>query len=81
MMKTSQCPRMGELKFKGLLIEEGWNFHSRHVILPAGSTVLLLVVVGARSLFGDWDTVFAAGAFFVALIALSVQWLHYAVNG
>lgn len=74
------CPSVAELKFRGLMIEEGWDLHSKHIILPLTTTALLLIVVGARLLYGDWGIAWNVGCFFVALVALSTTWADYATK-
>jgi hypothetical protein len=79
-LQTYHCPELRELKFRGLMIKEGWNLRSSPVLLPLTITILALMVVGARFTFGDWGVAWTFGAFFVALLGVSGQWLKYAVE-
>jgi hypothetical protein len=74
------CPGLGELKFRGLVIKEGWDLHSQYKVMPLIATVLFLIVLGARLLYGDWSVAWNVGSFFVALVALSRMWAGYAVG-
>ncbi|KAE8311123.1 hypothetical protein BDV41DRAFT_566112 [Aspergillus transmontanensis] len=62
-------PGLRELKFRGIVITEGWTLDMRHVVLPLMSTIFLVVVVVAKFIFG-WSTAWTVGAFFVALVTL-----------
>jgi hypothetical protein len=79
-MDIWDTPELRELEFHGLLIREGWDPHSQHTVVALITTSLFLLVVWARLVFGDWSTAWTAGAFFVALIALLIQWLRYFVS-
>jgi hypothetical protein len=61
------CPGLVELKFRGLLIREGWTFDTQRT--PLVVVIFLAVVVTAKFLFG-WNTAWTVGGFFVALVAL-----------
>ena len=67
---------MRELKFRGLVIREGWTLDARKVILPLLATIFLAVVVAAKFLFG-WNTAWTVGGFFVALVTLLWMWANY----
>ncbi|KAB8212791.1 hypothetical protein BDV33DRAFT_197232 [Aspergillus novoparasiticus] len=69
-------PGLRELKFRGIVITEGWTLDMRHVILPLMSTIFLVVVVVAKFIFG-WSTAWTVGAFFVALVTLLWMWATY----
>lgn len=64
------CPRVVELKFRGLLIEDGWGSHLDHVKVPLVVTTLLLSVVGAWFIFDNWGVAWTVGCFNVALVGL-----------
>jgi hypothetical protein len=72
-------PRLGELKFRGLIIKEGWDVDSQRILLPSTITVLFLVVLAARFLFGDWGVAWTVGSFFVGLMAVSIAWARCAM--
>lgn len=69
-------PGLRELKVRGIAITEGWTLDMRHVVLPLMSTIFLVVVVVAKSIFG-WSTAWTVGAFFVALVTLLWMWATY----
>ena len=73
-------PSVGELKFRGMLIQEGWDPPSLHVVLPMTAAALLLTVIGARLAYGDWSIAWNVGSFFIALVALSRTWVGHASN-
>ena len=56
-----------------MVISEGWTLGARQVALPLVATMLLLVVIVARLLFG-WDTAWTVGGYFVALVTLLWMW-------
>ncbi|KAH7371169.1 hypothetical protein BKA66DRAFT_470322 [Pyrenochaeta sp. MPI-SDFR-AT-0127] len=74
------CPSVGELKFKGLLIEEGWSLPTQHIVLLVATMVFFLIVLGARLLFDDWGVAWTVGCFFVALAALPKLWAGHTVG-
>lgn len=63
-------PSVAELRFRGLLIEDGWGPHLHRMILFLATIVLLLMVVGARFMYGDWGVAWTVGCFIVALAGL-----------
>jgi hypothetical protein len=71
-------PGLGELKFQGLIIKEGWDADLQYILLPLAMTVLFLVVLTARFLFGDWSVAWTVGSFFVGLVAVLIAWACYA---
>ncbi|KAL3469135.1 hypothetical protein BJX99DRAFT_268685 [Aspergillus californicus] len=70
------CPGLRELKFKGIVISEGWTLDTRQVILPLLVIMSLAVVVAAKFLFG-WNTAWTVGGFFVALVTLLWMWANH----
>lgn len=70
------CPGLRELKFKGIVIREGWTLDAGKVILPLLATMFLAVVVAAKFLFG-WNTAWTVGGFFIALVTLLWMWANY----
>ncbi|KAF3385003.1 hypothetical protein F1880_001980 [Penicillium rolfsii] len=61
------CPALTELKFRGLVINEGWtpDFHRKALVILVFSGVIL----ASKVLFG-WDTAWTVGGCFVALVTL-----------
>lgn len=62
------------------MIDEGWRFDSQPVVLPAAATVLLLSVVAAKLIYGDWATAWNCGGFLVSLVTLLWMWADHAVS-
>jgi hypothetical protein len=73
-------PGLGDLKFRGLIIKEGWDVDSQRKLLPSTIMVLFLVVLAARFLFGDWGVAWTVGSFFVGLVAVSIAWARSATS-
>jgi hypothetical protein len=73
-------PKLGELPFRGLRIEEGWQLDSRHVVLPLAVTGFFLMVTSARLVYGDWGTAWNAGGFLVTLVTLLWMWVNHAID-
>jgi hypothetical protein len=74
-------PGLGDLKFRGLIIKEGWDVDSQqYKLLPLTITALFLVVLAARFLFGDWSVAWTVGSFFVGLVAVSIAWARSATS-
>jgi hypothetical protein len=74
-------PSLGELKFRGLIIKEGWDMNLQYILLPSTMTALFLVVVAARFLFGDWSVAWTVGGVYLALVAVSIAWACYVAVG
>lgn len=67
---------MREIKFRGIVIREGWTFDVRKVVLPLLASTFLVVVVVAKVVF-DWETAWTVGSFFVALVTLLWMCANY----
>ena len=61
------CPGLMELKFRGLVIREGWTLDTQRT--PLVVIIFLAVVIIAKFLF-CWNTAWTVGGFFVALVTL-----------
>lgn len=72
-------PALRELKFRGIVIREGWTLDARNVVLPLLATMFLAVVVAAKFLFG-WNTAWTVGGFFVALVTLLWMWANHTTS-
>src|SRR3954449_11636047 len=70
MLEGWHCPKLGELHFRALMIDEGRTPDSQHMVLPLTVAVIFLIVVSARLVFGDWGTAWNVGCFLVALATL-----------
>lgn len=70
------CPGFTEIKFRGIVIGDGWIPQLVLVVLSFIGTMFLAVVVAAKFLFG-WNTAWSVGAFFVALVTLLWMWASY----
>ena len=60
------CPRMGELDFESLCLDDA--LESRHAVLLSIVALTVLTVPVSKLLFEDWSTVWAFGCFVVALV-------------
>ncbi|KAI0841141.1 hypothetical protein F5Y06DRAFT_213949 [Hypoxylon sp. FL0890] len=69
-----------DIEFFGLLVREGWEFDSQHVILPLTATLLLTLIVISRIIYGDWSTAWTFGGFLVSFITLIWMWARHAVG-
>lgn len=74
------CPKLGELQFRALIIDEDRTPGSQYVVLPLTMTVIFLIVVGAKLAYGDWGTAWNVGCFLVALATLFWMWLNHTVD-
>ncbi len=74
------CPKLGELQFQALMIDEDWTPGLQHVVLPLTVTVIFLMVVGAKLVDGDWGTAWNVGCFLVALATLLWMWANHTVS-
>ncbi|KAL4949691.1 hypothetical protein BDW69DRAFT_197864 [Aspergillus filifer] len=70
------CPGLREIRFRGIVIKEGWVLGTQQVILPLTATTFIAVVMAAKFLF-DWSTAWNVGSFFVALATLLWMWATY----
>lgn len=74
------CPALSQLEFDGLLIQEGWEFDSQHIIVPLATTFLFALIMGSRFVYGDWSTAWTFGGFLVSFITLLWLWAYHAVG-
>jgi hypothetical protein len=72
-------PKLGELEFRALLIREGWDIDSQHVVFPLTISFFILMVAGAKLVYGDWGTAWNVGCFLVSLAALLWMWANHSV--
>ena len=49
-------PKLGELQFRGLMIDEDWEPDSLRVALSLTVAMFFLMVLGAKLVYGDWGT-------------------------
>lgn len=75
MMNEWHCPKLREMKFRGILVKEILKVESQYILLPLASSVLFGTVIVAKFTFGDWGTAWTVGCFFLALVSL---WCGYA---
>lgn len=66
------CPRLGQVELNALYIDATHNF--QETMLPVSLLTLLMMVLLARLMFGDWGTAWSAGGFFVGFAALVLKW-------
>ncbi|KAE8368477.1 hypothetical protein BDV27DRAFT_42740 [Aspergillus caelatus] len=78
-LDTWHCPELGELRFPGLLISEGWELDPQHILLPLSTTALFIMVVAAKFIYGDWAIAWNVGSFLVSLAALLWMWANHCV--
>ncbi len=75
------CPKLGELQFHALMIDEDWVPNLQQKVLPFMVTVIfLMVVVGAKLVYGDWGTAWNVGCFLVSLATLLWMWANHTVG-
>jgi hypothetical protein len=79
-IESWHCPRLGELTFRGLVINEGRDTDSRHMALQLAAKILFLMVFVAKVVFGDWGTAWNVGSFLVALATLSWMWIRHSAG-
>ena len=79
-LESWHCPKLGELEFRGLRIEEGWKSESLHVVLSLTTLIFFLVVVVAKLVYGDWGIAWNVGSFLVALATLLWMWASHAAS-
>jgi len=61
------------------MINEGWPSNSQHIVVPLTMTFHFLLILGAKLVYDDWNTVWAFGNYFVGLALLPI-WANCAVN-
>ncbi|PVH96265.1 hypothetical protein DM02DRAFT_535641, partial [Periconia macrospinosa] len=73
-------PKLGELKFRGLVINEGWDTNSQHMTLSLATTILFLMVFVAKLVFGDWGTAWNVASVLVGWATFSRMWINHSVG-
>ncbi|KAH7323088.1 hypothetical protein B0I35DRAFT_427074 [Stachybotrys elegans] len=76
-LDTWHCPDVGELPFNGLSVDVSWTPHLHYILIPSIVSLLMLLVLGARLVYGDWDIAWAVGSFLIALISFFVVWTQH----
>ncbi|KAM0811451.1 hypothetical protein AB5N19_11807 [Seiridium cardinale] len=80
-MDQFHCPKLAELSFPGLLIQEGWLVTKPQQTLPlVGMTLLALSGVSAWIIYKDWAVAWQVGGCFLAFVALVGAWVHNVVD-
>lgn len=74
------CPSLGELPFRGLLIEEGWLSGASNALMALPVLGCISIVLGSKLIFHDWDTAWTVGGVFVALTVLLCGGTWYSVQ-
>jgi putative Mn2+ efflux pump MntP len=64
------CPRLGDLELRGLLIVDNRILDSMHVVITTLIISLSALVVGARLAFGHWEIAWTVGSFVVGVVTL-----------
>jgi len=79
-LESWHCPKLGELQFRALIIDEDRTRGSQRVVLLLTVMVIFLMVVGAKLAYGDWGTAWNVGCFLVALATLLWMWANHTVG-
>lgn len=79
-MNEWHCPKLREMKFRGVLVEENWKFESHYILLPLAMSLLFGTVIVAKFTFGEWGTAWNVGCFFLALASLWCGCTKYSVG-
>ncbi|KAL4804627.1 hypothetical protein BDV18DRAFT_153072 [Aspergillus unguis] len=61
------CPKLREMKFRGILIKEGWEIKSWYIMISFTMTSLVAALIAAKLIFGEWATAWNVGSFLLAL--------------
>ncbi len=72
--------RISNIAVPGLVVHEDWLNWRESALIPLLACFFFAIVVGARFLFGDWQTGLAAGGCFVAFLTIPVLWVSHAVR-
>ncbi|PMD37950.1 hypothetical protein L207DRAFT_431552 [Hyaloscypha variabilis F] len=78
-LESWHCPKLGELQFRALIIDEDRTRGSQCVVLLLTVVVIFLMVAGAKLAYGDWGTAWNVGCFLVALATLLWMWANHTV--
>ena len=79
-LENWHCPKLGELQFRALIIDEDRKHGSQHVVLLLTMMVIFMLLVGAKLAFGDWGTTWNVGCFLVALATFLWMWTNHTVG-
>lgn len=61
------CPKLREIKFRGIFVQEGWNMESRYLLFSVALALLFTTILTSKSIFGEWGTAWTVGTFFLTL--------------
>lgn len=73
-MNEWHCPKLRELRFRGIMIREDWKIDSKHIIFSMAVSLLFFMVIAAKFIFGDWGTAWTVGCFFLSLRSSLCGW-------
>lgn len=79
-IESWHCPKLGELKFRGLVINKGRDINSRYITLSLATTILFLMVFVAKLVFDNWGTAWNVASVLVALATFLWMWIKYSVG-
>ncbi|KFY19200.1 hypothetical protein V493_08081 [Pseudogymnoascus sp. VKM F-4281 (FW-2241)] len=74
------CASLGQLVFRGLLVEDGWKFDATiaAIFMPLAVVASILIVIVAWLIYRDWGVAWNVGACFVPLLTGLGNWLFHA---
>ena len=61
------CPKLREIKFWGIFVQEGWNMKSRYLLFSVALALLFTTILTSKFIFGEWGTAWTVGTFFLTL--------------
>lgn len=73
-MNEWHCPKLRELRFRGIMIREDWKTDSKHAVFSLAMSLLFFMVIAAKFIFGDWGTAWTVGCFFLSLASFLYRW-------
>lgn len=74
-MNEWHCPKLREMKFRGILVQECWDTKAQYILFSLAVSMLFFTLITAKFVFGDWGTAWTVGCFFLALGSFSYSML------
>lgn len=64
------CPSLGMIRFRAILIEETWALDNFGFTFSLVTICILCLVIGCKFAYGDWGIAWNVGCFFATLVTL-----------
>jgi hypothetical protein len=67
---------LSAVEWEALLFTEGWIFGSKSMVFPVIVTLLFVVVMASRLVYGDWGTAWTTAGSLAGCMAIGLMWIQ-----